>query len=246
MVEEEIPDWIPGIPDWVPNAVKSIALAAELGGEVRKRLATDPRMKAVWIELKQACRDSDKKNPNSTRTALDNFGSQHHLRTWGIYPYVPIDDQACAAFFSYAALELGVRRHCWTRADAKKIAKRWDEAAGLCEWIAYGEVSPAFDEDFRTHATAIIPYLRKHGKLLKEEGRLVNLGQCDAPYIIGSRGSGVRGDNEIRGKARVLAMATWQLFGIYLYQTIATIIAVGLKNPPTKYNIADWCADLPR
>jgi hypothetical protein len=224
----EIPAWIPGIPDWVPNGVKSIALATEFGGEVRKRLATDPRMRAVWIELKRACRDSDKKNPDSTRTALEGFDPLHHLRTWSI-PHYGVHDQICAAFFSYAALELGVRRHCWTRADAKKIAKRWDEAAGLCESIAYGEVSPAFDEDFRKHAAAIIPYLRKHGKLLKEEGRLVNLGQCDAPYIIGSRGSGVRGDNEIRGKARALAIATQQLFSKCLYQTLVTVIAVGLN-----------------
>ena len=94
----------------------------------------------------------------------------------------------------------------------------------------------------------MIADLRKHEKSLREKGTLVNLGQQGSPYIIGGRGSGVRGDNEIRGRARSLAMATRRLFGSYLYQSLATVVTVGLdlKKSPTKDNIADWCADLPQ
>jgi hypothetical protein len=137
-------------------------------------------------------------------------------------------------------LEFSSSRNVWTRTKANKFAARWDDAAKLCKGIAN---DPMLDSDLRRLAVDITPHLERHAGQLRETGNLVDAG---APYIIGDRRCGKRGNDAFCGKTRALAMAARQLFVGYLYQPISIVITVGLalEKPVKKVNIADWCADL--
>lgn len=81
---------------------------------------------------------------------------------------------------------------------------------------------------------------------LREEGRIVRLGQNDTPYIIGERSSGARGDDMIRGYVRALAAMTRRTFGSFPYAAVAKIATVALqpKSDISEHSVRNWCSDL--
>jgi hypothetical protein len=132
------------LPDWIPSAVKSIAEVFPIGQDIAQRLLTDPRMKKVWPVLLRTTVTSEEIPDQLSGLALAlpprrqvaNLRSFERLRTWDISDrHIPLQDQACAAFFAYAALELSRERAIGTRADAIELAAPWLKAAELCRWI---------------------------------------------------------------------------------------------------------------
>ena len=218
------------IPEWVPGAVKSMAMAIPVG-EVSQRLLTDNRMEKVWGRLRK------RKVKAKVIDSLD---------TWGIRErHFSIDERACALLFAHVVSELSSPRSMWTRRNAKEWATKWNEAALLCRWISQDPMFQA-DKEFARAARIVAVGLEKHAGLLKEQGRVVDLGQNDAPYIIGRR-SRARGSDKNRGSVRAIATITQALFGSFLYDTVAKIATVALqpKSDISERSVRNWCSDLP-
>jgi hypothetical protein len=235
------------VPSWVPPAVKALAQVVLVGdADKRQRLLTDPRMKRVWLTLRSA---------TVVPEALDAWEQQQRNWTLPKEGLPKEGEPGCAAFYACAVQELTYPRTAWTRAQATEWAKDWDKAATLSRWITW---DPMFDPEHRKAAAIMAECFAKHGTLLKEQGRVVDLGQDDAPYFLGrsSRKKGKKGgdqasrakaQNEARARARALAFRTRAIFGRYLYSPIATVVTVALQIEPriTPKSVTNWCADLP-
>lgn len=227
------------IPVWVPDAVKSMATKGSFPFETAeaRRLVTDDRMQTVWKKLRKRRVGGE---------VIDHLDWFQRLDTWGIPEAgVSLEDRCCAALFAYAAQELSSPREVWTRHDATRFAKKWDEAASLCRWISHDPMFAA-DREFANAAKVSAIGMEKHAELLKKEGRVVNLGQDDTPYIIGERGSGSRGDDKIRGRVRAIAIATHKLYGLFLYDIVAKLVTVAMQPQfeVTEHSVRNWCSDL--
>lgn len=211
------------VPDWVPRAVKSMAMAIQVGVDIARRLLTDPRMQAVWPELKRARVITEEipgplpgpAFPPSLQIA--NLDSLERLKTWDIPDRdVPLQDQACAAFFAFVVIELSNKRIVLTRAQVEKLAQRYLDAANICRSLGEHEAA----------------------------ARVENQVRLSGPNIL-ERSSVQRGDDEIRARVRALATATKRIFGKTLYGTVATVVAVALGiEPVTKKSIINWCKNL--
>ena len=221
------------VPDWVPSAVREMAAVLPVGHAIAERLLTDARMKKVWRYLRR----------RDVSPVLDHLNSYERLSHWEIDGDFSAQDQGCAALFAFAVIEFSGSRNIWTRTQAAKWAEEFDSASQLCAWI---KDDPMFEPEVRQAASVMAAALPKHGQLLKEQGRPVDLGQNDAPYIL-SRSSGERGDDEVRAKVRVLATATRRIYGSPLYRTVATIATVALPDHGIgEESVRNWCADLLR
>jgi hypothetical protein len=91
--------------------------------------------------------------------------------------------------------------------------------------------------------------LEEYGKRLREKGRLVDLGQHDAPYILsassakrGKRSTGDHHDNKIRGQVRALSCVVHRLFGRFLDGEVVAIATVALDRDPeiTRKSVENW------
>jgi hypothetical protein len=221
------------IPEWVPLSVQQIASALPFGTTVAERLLTDKKMKAFWRMLRLA---------NVNAAAIAGVERFQRLSNWGIADEgVSLQDQTAAAFFAFAVMELSSKRTVWTRANAEKLAERFDSAVDLCRWIMR---DPMFDPELAAAAATMVPGLERHAVLLREQRRLVHLGQNDAPYML-EQSSGKRNDDLIRGKARALAAEMYRLFGSYHYGSVAIVIAVALQTRRiSSGTVRNWCANL--
>jgi hypothetical protein len=100
------------------------------------------------------------------------------------------------------------------------------------------------DKELAKAAAIIAVGFEKIARRLREQGRIVDLGQNDTPYIVGKRGSGRRGDNMNRGRVRAIASMTHKLFGSYLYDVVAKIATVALQSNISERSVRNWCTDL--
>ena len=126
-------------PVWVPPAVTIMADVLPVAdGEIGRQLRTDARMKSIWRGLQRAplvVRRGEQRVPLS----LDGLESWQRLATYGVQmkewrrrpdgteglcPRFPLRDEACAAFFVSAVVELGFYRPVWTRAEMHDRAKK--------------------------------------------------------------------------------------------------------------------------
>jgi hypothetical protein len=186
-------------------------------------------MKNVWPVLLRAKKakpesadqeatlaSADREAPLASADRLDR------MQTWGVSEErLSRSEIAAAAFFAFCVRELSIPRPAWTRSQAQNWAtETWQPAADLCAWIAS---DPMFDSEFEFRKAAAIMSagLAKHAKILKERGRLIELGQADEAYIVGNRSSGTRGDDQTRMHVRTLATQARKLFGSFLYGSIA-------------------------
>jgi hypothetical protein len=208
-------------PVWVPPAVRSMAKVMPVGADIAHRLLTDGRMKTVWRELKRTPVASEEipsvlSGPAfPPRLQVANLNSFERLKTWDIPDQgISLQEQACAAFFAYAVIELSSQRAIGTQAQFDVLAKKWLDAANLCRSI--GEKTAA--------------------ERIEDQVRLRPL---RSPYILGRSSKG-RGDDKTRTQVRALAAAAHRIFGSFLYGTVATIATVALQTKITKQSVINW------
>jgi hypothetical protein len=214
------------IPDWVPSAVKSIAAVTISAPEIRERLLTDPRMKTVWRTLR---------GQKVGSLEIDGLQSWQQLKSWGISDKdVTLEDQACAAFFAAAAMELGSERAVWTRAN--KFVERWNSARDVCSWIMH---DPMFDADFHNAATLMVAGFERHASMLEDGGWLS--GQANPAYFFERS----RDDDNARARARAVAGETHKIFGSYLCGTVAKVVSVALQTNVRETDVRRWCSQEP-
>jgi hypothetical protein len=226
------------IPDWVPTPVKSLALveALPVRPQLRKRLASDERMKSVWKALMSKDVNAD---------AVASIDSLYRLGTWGVSDFnLTEQDRACVAVFAFTAIEFNQQRVAWTQKDINFWRKKFADAAVLCSWISNDPMFQS-ETDFVEAASITARGLEKHAKLLEERGIIVDFADERSPYRF-AKSSGNRNDDEARGKVRKLAMMVRAIYGSYLYEHLANLAqsALGSRAPHQK-TVEKWCADLP-
>lgn len=226
------------VPDWVPLAVKSMATVLPVGADIAQRLLTDPKMKAVWQELRRADVTTEKILSGPAfppRLQVANLNSFERLKHWKKPDLdFSLQDQACAALFAYTVVEFSFSRSIGTRSNAKAQAAPLFSAAETCRWIANEPPYPSPEEKSALEVAAAYIENRAGWQL----GVLLN-----SPYIVGERSSRMRGDDKIRGQVRALAAATHRIFGSFLYGTVATVATVALQKAVTKQSVINWCSD---
>jgi hypothetical protein len=226
------------IPDWVPVPVKSMALVSALPvrPQIRKRLASDEKMKLVWKALMSKEVNAD---------AVASLDTLYCLKTWGVSDYdLTPRDRACVAVFAFTAIEFNQSRTVWTRKDINFWQKKFADAAVLCSWISNDPMFQS-ETDFVEAASITARGFEKHAKLLEERGIIVDFADERSPYRF-AKSSGNRNDDEARGKVRKLAMMVRAIYGSYLYEALANLAqsALGSRAPNPK-TVEKWCADLP-
>jgi hypothetical protein len=237
-----VADGVETIPNWVPWAVAKVAPhlprpAPHLPGPL-PRLLCDDRMKAVWPELR-------KRAPSDVASKL----KEHERRLLGLLNEdVSVPEQACAAFFISVARTIWNPggRAVWTKAEAKKQAVRWEDAAALCRYIAS---EPMFPEH-QVAAKEMADFFQTHANSLRGRGYLANLDQQIEPFVLGrsSHSPGYRGgggDDQVRGYTRAIAADAERIFGSFLYGTVATVVSVALQKKVSAKSVENWCVGLP-
>ena len=161
---------------------------------------------------------------------------------------VSLADRARAAFFLATASIFAVRNRAVKLKDIAEEVERWRIGAALCrEAIHSREWGAAMDR-------ALVDALSASAAYLEELAKFIETATRDSPYVIG-RGSRNRapggsedkpGDDAIRGQVRALAKATEEIFGSFLYGTVATAASIATGASITQKSVENWCGDLPR
>ena len=151
-------------------------------------------------------------------------------------------DQACAAFFVTATVELYLPRVVATRSqinqgtDPAIHPAPWRTAAEVCRWIEANEPTakiPQFG-----NALSVIKEWLEAGASLRE--------RHNDPYVL-ERATGMSERDELRGRVRGLAVQTRKIYGSFRYGTVASVASIAFERPPdaiTAESVRDWCADL--
>jgi hypothetical protein len=225
------------IPDWVPFAVAKVAPNLD-GPNDNHRLLCDNRMKAVWRALRaKAPREVASKLKEHERCLMKLLGLLNED--------VSVADQACAAFIISVARTIWNPSvtFVWTKAQAKKDATRWEDAAALCRWVASEPMFP------KRHVAAkeMADFFQENADSLKDPERacLANLDpQQIKPFVL-DRSNLSRGvDDRVRGYTRAIAADAHRIFGSFLRGSVATVVSVALQTEVTRQNVDNWCAAL--
>ena len=239
--EDDVADSVETIPDWVPRAVAKVAPDLPGPAPRLRLLLCDDRMKAVWAELR-------KRTPRDIASKLKEH-ERRLLKLLGLLDEdVSVPEQACAAFFISAAWTIWnpSGRLVWTKAQAKKQAVRWEDAAALCRYIAS---EPMFPER-QVAAKEMADFLQTHADSLRERAYQADLDQQIEPFVLGrsSHSPGYRGgggDDQVRGYTRAIAADAERIFGSFLCGTVATVVSVALQKKVSAKNVENWCVGLP-
>lgn len=228
------------IPAWVPDAVKSMAAVLPVnGGMVGRRLLTDEGMKSVWVRLQRA---------KVAQDLIDKLPSRQRLSSFGIPTRkISLEEQACAALFVGAVIELSFNRTVLTRPQIKRWSAQWRATADVCRLIMDNEPGPRADLQLMK-AFAIVENYLKDGAQEME--------QRNGPYVLpGSSGKKPDDDklrggrrDKLRGRVRALAREMHKIYGSFRYETVVEIANIALLPEPEidKEDVRDWCASLSR
>jgi hypothetical protein len=216
----------------VPQAVRKMAEHFPVGVDVQRRLLTDARMRSVWVSLRRA---------SVTREAIDKLESSKRLSSYGVEMlewrspaprpndefWFTLEDEACAAFFATAAVELTFPRPAVMRAEIGRQAERHRDAAALLHAKSHETADPELAGMF----AAVAVLLERDAREIEE--------RKDAHVLDYSKKN-----DELRIRVRRFATQARRIFGKYRRGTIATVASVALKQGVSERDVRNWCADL--
>jgi hypothetical protein len=229
------------LPHWVPPAVKTIAevLPYYADSDIARRLLTDERMDPVWKSLKRA---------KVAQDSIDQLDDWQRLRAYDIPVsdmLVPIEDEACAAFFAGAVVELNLPRDVLMRSQIKERSERWLAAAGVCREIMDTEPRPKADPQLLRNFAIVESYLKTGAAKMEQRN--------NAYVLLESSGTKPRGDelqgrprDELRVKVRALALEMHKIYGQFRYGTVAKVTNIALLLEPEikEKDVRNWCDHL--
>jgi len=214
------------IPDWVPAAVKTMAEVLPVdGGEIERRLLTDGKMRPVWKSLRGA---------QVSQGSITKLKSWQRLSGHGVEAKFSLKDEACAAFFASAVVELSFERPVVRRSEIKERAARMREAADVCRKHMDNDPRVMADSDLMAHFAIV-------EAVLKNDAREIE--QRKGAHLL-ERSSGKRNDDNLRGRVRGFAIEMKKIYGTCRYGTLATVAAVALRRTISNSTVENWCADL--
>ena len=172
-----------------------------------------------------------------SRHELDRADALHRKSRRAAY----LADNACASFFLAATIVFTLDNRTVTESKIKREVNRWQDGARLCREAlnSHATVNP-------DHAEA----LAKTAVYFEEHAKFIETMSAKSPYFINRNArerapgatKGRTGNENVRGQVRELAAVTEQIFGHFLYGTVATVVSVasGLSITPT--SVENWCA----
>lgn len=214
------------IPDWVPPAVKSMAAVLPVdGGIIGRRLLTDGRMRAIWARLKRV---------KVKEEWIDKLDDWQRLASFDVG--VSLEDEARAAVFASAVVELSFARYVWTRSQIADRSARWRAVAVVCREILDNEPRARPGSQLAKAFLTVEDYL-KNGALQIERRK--------GAYVL-ERSSKQRNDDELRGRVRGFAFEMHRIYGSFRYDTVAKVATIALqpKRDVEWKDVRNWCADL--
>jgi hypothetical protein len=224
--------------DWAPPLVVSVADAMRgFSPDVCDRLLTDPRMKGVWIEL-------GRHEVKALPAALDdNLRVDHWLGQFDASP----KDEAAVAFFASAVIIFTLRNRVVKKHELEKEAERWQDGAALCREALSGLHRARVDPALAAALSVSADYFEGHATSIKTAS-------ASSPCVVERNarkrapggGKGTDGNENVRGQVRKVAEVTEQIFGTFLYGTVACAASVATGLKISRKNVEKWCSGLSR
>jgi hypothetical protein len=217
------------MPNWVPSTVKKLAVwFYGFDDDLVWRLVADPQMKSVWQYLLRRAQPVD--------SAIADDYSQLFLQLGVSQMDLPKQERACAIFFWFVVLELGVRRTAATRQDIANSVAPWRSAAEQCR-LAFGSLgSGSANSELAKALSMSAKYFEFKARIAGED--------ANSPYTL-KRSSGEPENNTVRGRVRALALISRELYGSFQYRILASVASVALQTNVTVRNVRNWCTDIP-
>jgi hypothetical protein len=222
-------------PDVVPNIVRDVN-AFFYGGEhtIGRPLCTDSRMGQVWETLMMEARNRELANPKEFKDRLDSLRDIYRIETWHAPTGgVSLADQACASFFLATSIIFGVGNHAVTESRIQKELKRLRDGAALCREALHSPHRAASDPELAAALAASAAYFEEWAKVLSNAN-------MNSPYLV-ERATGDRDDTRVQ--VRHVATVTREIFGSFMYGTVATTASVAKGSSITWKNVENWCND---
>ncbi len=156
-------------------------------------------------------------------------------------------DSACASFFLATAIIFTIRNATVREHDLELEVSRWRDGAKLCREALSSPHRATVEPDLAAALKMSADYFEGWAKFIE-------LTSAGSPYLIkrnaherapgGRKGTG--GNENVRGQVRELAEATEQIFGTFLYGTVARAASVATGLKISSENVEKWCSGLSR
>jgi hypothetical protein len=218
-----------------PNAVRDVN-ARFFGGEhyIGRLLCSDPRMEQVWKTLMKEGDAREKTSPKEFKDRLDSLRDIYRMEKWDTpTDGVLLPDQACASFFLATSIIIGVGNHAIKESNIQKELTRCQDAATLCREALCFPHRAANDPDLAAALSLSAAYFEEWAKILKNSN-------MNSPYLV-ERATG--GSDDIRAQVRHVATVTREMFGSFMYRTVATAASVATGSAISWKQVANWCDD---
>jgi hypothetical protein len=227
----------------MPEAVLSVS--ASLGSEhcVGALLTKDSRMQQVWKTLTDEGRKCEARDKEGFKLRLNSLLDRYRMEKWGqSIDGVSLTDRACASFFLATATVFAIGNPIVRARDIEKEVQRWRTGANLCREALQ---SP--------HRAIVVPQLAKalseSAAYFESWAALIETANANSPYHVrkvevsrtpGSN-SNREGNKNIRGQVCDVALTTREIFGSFLYGTVATAASVATGSPISAKRVENWC-----
>jgi len=222
-------------PDYMPGAARDVS--ARLGDEhcIGLRLRTNPRMRWVWRKLVSEGRKRELSNSKDFEDRLDSLPDLYRMEAWDAPTCgVSLAHRACAAFFLATAIIFAVRNQAVTESKVARELKRWRDGAALCREALHAPHRASVDRALSDALSASAAYFEGWAKVLTNAN-------MNSTYLI-ERASGEERD-DIRAQVRHVATVTREIFGSFMYGTVATAASTATGFPISPKDVENWCHD---
>jgi hypothetical protein len=206
-------------------------------------------MKRVWQTLGSEGRKREQSDPKDFEHRLHSLPNRYQMENWDApTDRVSLVDGACAAFFLATATIFAVQNRAVRERYVAEEVGRWRTGAALCrQAINSPEWGAPTDR-------ATVDALSLSAAYMEKQANFIETATRGSPYVIGrssrNRAPGGSkdkpGDDAIRGQVSALAKATEEIFGSFLYGTVAIAASVATGKSISPKSVQNWCSAPPR
>ena len=217
----------------VPDVVRDVNARFYEGNHyIAQRLCAESSMGEVWKTLGMEGRNRELAGPKKFKDRLDSLLGVYRMETWGAATdQISLADQACASFFLAASIIFGVGNHAVKESDVQKELKRYQDAVTLCSESLCSPHRATNDPDLAAALSASAAYFQEWIKIISNAN-------MNSPYLVERA---TQGHNDVRAQVRHVATVTREIFGSFMYGTVATTASVAKGLLITTKSVENWC-----